>query len=77
MLNFIDAVHHFGARVADAQFLIVTLLDHDEDVFIDRRGKHAAALLEIKFREVGAAAKQADAQGRLNDNQLSNSAFWK
>ena len=58
MLNFIDAVHHFGARVADAQFIIVALLDHDKDVLINRRGKDAAAFLEMTDSRRAAGAQQ-------------------
>ena len=68
MLEVLDARDDLLLGVVDVDIVVEALLHDDVDVLVDRAVEHPAAMLPVVAGQVGPAAEQADAQGRLGND---------
>src|SRR5437879_6945869 len=68
MLDPLDGVRFFRARVTHPDFLIELLVDRHIDELIDAGRDYRAAEAPIKHRQVAAASRKTDPQGCPADN---------
>ena len=68
VLEVLDARDDLLLGVVDVDLVVEALLHDDVDVLVDRAVEDPAAVLPVVARQVGPAAEQADAQGRLGDD---------
>src|SRR5262245_40804519 len=68
MLDLVERVGNLGARVTDADRRLEPAVDRYVDVLVNRRAQNSAVLLTEVSRQVGPAAREADAVGSLGDD---------
>ena len=73
MLDILDPVHFLHLRVLEEDPRHESLMHHDINILIDRRGDEEAAVLLVVRRQVGPPAAEGDAEraaGHDHDNDL-------